>query len=106
MKSNDMKKGTIVRLNNGWYAVIADNMKGDIRMATVYGCETETGSIYVHDIASVFTPITIDDLAGGEDLAVIEHNRGPFKAGAYRIDSVELTDKQKKLRRVVEGGGW
>lgn len=51
IKTNDLKKGAIVYLHNGWKAVIADNMRGNTRMATVYGFETEMGSIYSHDIA-------------------------------------------------------
>ena len=52
MKTNDLKKGDRVRLKNGWYATIADNKKGNIRMATVEGYYTETGSIYAWDIES------------------------------------------------------
>ncbi len=50
MKTNDLKKGDRVQLRNGWYATIADNMKGNTRMATVEGIVTEMGSIYSHDI--------------------------------------------------------
>ena len=39
-----------VQLRNGWYATIADNAKGNTRMATVEGVHTETGSVYSHDI--------------------------------------------------------
>lgn len=53
MKTNDLKRGSYVRLANGWEAEIADNMKGNTRMATVYGDFTETGSVYSHDIVSV-----------------------------------------------------
>lgn len=28
IKSNDLKKGAVVKLKNGWMAVIADNLKG------------------------------------------------------------------------------
>lgn len=51
MKTNDMKKGTRIVLRNGWEATLEDNRKGTIRMATVEGNYTETGSIYAHDIA-------------------------------------------------------
>jgi len=51
MLTNDLKKGHAVRLANGWYAEIADNKKGTIRMAKVYGLYTEIGSVYSHDIA-------------------------------------------------------
>ncbi len=53
MLANDMKKGMRVRLRNGWYGTVADNAKGNIRMVTVEGYHTETGSVYTHDIALV-----------------------------------------------------
>jgi hypothetical protein len=53
MKTNDLKRGSRIKLSNGWEAEIADNMKGNTRMATVYGDFTETGSVYSHDISHV-----------------------------------------------------
>jgi hypothetical protein len=50
-QTNALKKGTRVVLRNGWEAVLEDNKRGSIRMATVYGFYTEMGSIYAHDIA-------------------------------------------------------
>ena len=50
VKTNDLKKGTRVKLANGFYATLADNARGNTRMATVEGCVTETGSVYAHDI--------------------------------------------------------
>lgn len=50
MRTNELKKGTRVRLRNGWFATIEDNLRGNIRMATVEGYFTEMGSIYSHDI--------------------------------------------------------
>jgi len=50
MKTNDLKKGAMVVLRNGWKAWLRDNKKGQVRLATVEGYETETGSIYAHDI--------------------------------------------------------
>lgn len=52
MKTNDLKKGAKVKLACGWFATIADNAKGQTRMATVEGFVTEMGSVYSHDIAS------------------------------------------------------
>ena len=52
IKTNELKKGALVRLANGWYATIQDNRKGDVRFATVEGHVTESGSIYAHDIVS------------------------------------------------------
>lgn len=54
MLANDMKKGTWGYLKNGWKFEIADNKKGIIRLAKVWGFETELGSIYVKDIGSVY----------------------------------------------------
>jgi hypothetical protein len=48
--TNDLKRGTKVRLRNGWEAKIEDNKKGNTRLATVYGDYTEMGSVYSHDI--------------------------------------------------------
>jgi len=50
VKTNDLKKGTRVKLANGFYATLADNARGNTRMATVEGFVTETGSVYAHDI--------------------------------------------------------
>ncbi len=50
-ETNKLKKGTRVVLRNGWEAVLEDNKKGSIRLATVFGTYTEMGSIYAHDIA-------------------------------------------------------
>jgi hypothetical protein len=50
MKTNDIKKGMRIKLKNGWFATMADNKRGNIRMATVEGYYTETGSVYAWDI--------------------------------------------------------
>lgn len=55
MKTNDIKKGMVVRLTNGWMATCYDNMKGISRMFKVEGFYTEIGSIYVWDIDAVKT---------------------------------------------------
>jgi hypothetical protein len=57
MLQNDMKKGQMgVLKHTGWRFEIADNMKGNIRLATVWGYEEEMGSIYTHDIAYLIMP--------------------------------------------------
>ena len=50
VKTNDLKKGARIQLNNGWFGTMADNARGNTRMATVEGIYTETGSVYAHDI--------------------------------------------------------
>ena len=53
IEPNDIKKGDIGYLKNGWKFEMFDNKKGNIRMAKVYGYATEIGSIYAHDIAHI-----------------------------------------------------
>ena len=48
--TNSLKRGARVLLYNGWEAEIMDNMKGNTRLARVYGAYDEVGSIYSHDI--------------------------------------------------------
>lgn len=84
MKTNDLKKGARVRLaGTGWYATIADNKKGNVRLADVEGLYREIGSVYAHDIewAQVF-----------DGTQMIE-----------RWEKVEHTPAQLKLKATVEG---
>ena len=80
MKTNDLKKGALVILRNGWEAELRDNKKGQVRLATVKGFYTETGSIYAHDIA----------------FAVIDGARVP----------VTYTEPQLNLRKTLETMGF
>ena len=48
--TNNLKRGARVMLANGWEADIMDNMKGNTRLARVYGVYDEVGSVYSHDI--------------------------------------------------------
>lgn len=65
--SNDLKKGAVIRMRGtGWRGTIADNAKGNIRMATIEGVYTETGSVYVWDIKcaiinSIDVPIALTE---------------------------------------------
>jgi hypothetical protein len=53
MLTTELVKGTRVKLRNGWFATVADNMKrGATRMCTVEGTFTETGSVYATDIVA------------------------------------------------------
>tara|TARA_R100001244_G_scaffold38426_1_gene34794 strand:+ start:147 stop:407 length:261 start_codon:yes stop_codon:yes gene_type:complete len=75
MKTNDLKKGDRIRLNNGWYATIEDNKKGAVRMATVEGLFTEMGSIYTADI-----DIYLKNMDNGSTKSItIEHNHNHAK---------------------------
>ena len=53
IEPNDIKKGDIGYLKNGWKFEMMDNKKGNIRMAMVHGDFPERGSSYTHDIAFI-----------------------------------------------------
>lgn len=76
MKTNELKKGVRVKLRNGWEADIADNAKGNTRMAKVYGFETEIGSVYSHDIVLAQSPID------GKSWVKVEHTPAQIKLKA------------------------
>jgi len=76
MFTNDLKKGTRIRLRNGWLATIWDNKKGNTRLAEVEGFYTEIGSVYSHDIEYVITQLD-GDL--GAMLEVVEHTPAQLK---------------------------
>ena len=78
IKSTDISNGETIILRNGWYGTMKDGQKRkNIRMAEVQGIYTEIGSIYVHDIVSVFRD--------GREIPV------------------EHTDAQKNLRKKLTG---
>jgi hypothetical protein len=54
--TNELKKGTRVKLSNGWKATLEDSKRSNIRLATVEGIFTEIGSIYAHDINLAILP--------------------------------------------------
>jgi len=82
MRTNELKKGARVMLANGWEADIMDNMKGNTRMAKVYGYECEIGSVYSHDIVAY----------KGAD-------------GAWRND-IEYTPAQLQCKETVKAFGF
>ena len=86
MKTNELKKGARVQLRNGWFATIADNMRGNTRLAEVEGIVTETGSVYSHDIVW-FIPPKVNGFMGP---AV----------------KVEHTPAQLKLKKQLATMGW
>lgn len=81
MLSNELKKGDkVVMAGTNWPATIADNARGNIRMAEVQGFYTETGSVYVWDIGRVVE-----------------------RGGVACDETIELTPNQIKARASVEG---
>ena len=51
--SNDIKEGDVFVQTNGWIGEMVDNMRGNTRVANIYGAFTEAGSIYVWNISQV-----------------------------------------------------
>lgn len=77
----DVKKGAMVRLANGWQAQVEDNkVNSQTRLCTVYGYETEMGSVYSSDIVSVLV--------------------------GTGWESVELTESQKKAKATRSAWGF
>ena len=62
--TNELKKGDMVRLRNGFKARVEDNKRGNIRLCTVFGDFTEIGSVYSHNIM-----VKLND--GGYDVPVL-----------------------------------
>lgn len=91
MLTNELKKGDMVVLANGWKARIEDNKKGTIRLATVYGFETEMGSVYAHDI-EWFTPSGLDLMALGT----------AFRTTLPLRVKINHTPAQLKLKATIE----
>jgi len=95
MKTNDLKRGQLIRLENGWFAILDDNRQGNTRMAIVDGFHRELGSVYSHDIAWWRYPdnMRVADMPTGELMNIAD---GEFK-GFY--GRVEHTEAQKQLRK-------
>jgi hypothetical protein len=105
LKTNDLKKGAIVRLRNGWLAEIADNKKGNIRLAKVYGIETEYGSVYAHDIGTYFEERGSRAFVAGEQAFTTTGQPG-LPGGVYCVHRIEHTPEQLKLKQLVEDFGF
>ena len=70
VKTNDLKAGTRILLDNGWYGTLKDNKRGNIRYAEVEGHVTEVGSVYSHDIVRAEV---------GGVWVLVEHTAGQIK---------------------------
>lgn len=78
IKTNDLKKGTRIKLANGWYGTLTDNKKGNIREAEVEGIYTEIGSVYAHDIIAARV---------GNEWMTVEHTPAQVKARKLNDDT-------------------
>jgi hypothetical protein len=72
-----------------WEAKLMDNARGNIRMAEVYGFETEIGSVYSHDILAYFEE-------------VFDEKANLINSGWQKV---EHTASQLALKAQLKGGG-
>jgi hypothetical protein len=52
VRADQLKKGVLIRLKNGWEAIVDEECQGNTLKAKVFGDFTEIGSIYAHDIVA------------------------------------------------------
>ena len=100
MKTNDLKKGAIIQLENGWFATLEDNQRGNIRMATVDGLVKEMGSVYGHDIAwyRVSDETKVASIPEEQFNAMKKISNGEWKGFYFRV---EHTPAQVKAREMT-----
>ena len=109
LTTNSIKKGMGVQLRNGWYGIMADNMRGNTRMVDVAGIYREIGSVYSHDIVMFYAT---DDkpLELGGDIEITCSKKWCTDAlcshteimAGHVARKVEHTKEQEDLRARVE----
>jgi hypothetical protein len=102
LTTNSIKKGMGVRMRNGWYGIMADNMKGNTRMVDVDGDYREMGSVYSHDIVMFYVtdgkPLNI-----GSEIRIAQGFSGiPEIIAGHVAKRVEHTEEQKQMMERVE----
>ena len=104
MKTNDIKKGMVIRLACGWYGIMADNMKGNTRLVDVAGICREIGSVYGHDIVRVWpdTLLELGDPIAHEDIRGRPERTQVAIYNAKGRVVVEHTKAQLNLKKRVE----
>jgi hypothetical protein len=114
LTTNSIKKGMGVRMRNGWYGIMADNMKGNTRMVDVDGDYREMGSVYSHDIVMFYVtdgkPLDIGseiriDPYYGTSLSPSEERIDGYGGGTivgHVAKRVEHTKEQKQMMERVE----
>lgn len=93
--TNDLKKGTRIKLANGWYGTLTDSRKGNTREAEVEGLYTEVGSVYGHDIVQALVPVEAKRGTGGKEWMAVFHTPAQVKARKLNSDmfAFHYTDK-------------
>lgn len=96
MKTNELKKGTMVLLANGWHGELWDNARGNTRIVNVYGDFEEAGSVYSHDIVAFATQQVNED----------ERRDKSDKYAWKWITDIEYTPSQIACREAVRAMGF
>ena len=109
LTTNSIKKGMGVKLRNGWYGIMADDMRGNTRIVDVDGMYREMGSVYSHDIVMFYAT---DDkpLELGGDIKIVCEEKWCKDVLCHHTETmaghvarkVEHTKEQEDLRAVVE----
>ena len=94
MKTNDIKKGMVVELNNGWFGFMADNMRCNTRMVDVDGMYREIGRVYSHDIVKAYKT----KLELNSDIKVYSSHANYL---VHEVNIIEHTKKQLELKSFV-----
>ena len=112
MKTNDLRKGASVRLANGWFAKIADNARGNIRMAEVVSRISHGSSSFgvlawlatppirrLESIGRVDRPLT--DILSERGYVYSHDITQAYNPQTAKWEAVEHTPAQVKLRTTV-----
>lgn len=76
--TDQLKKGTRIRLRNGWEAIVVGECNGNSLNAKVYGDFAETGSVYVHNIETAEVNGEWVDVELNEEQAQFQKEVMPF----------------------------
>ena len=109
LTTNSIKKGMGVKLRNGWYGIMADNMRGNTRTVDVDGMYRDMGSVYSHDIVMFYAT---DDkpLELGSEIQIVCEEKWCKDVLCHHTETmaghvarkVEHTKEQENLRAVVD----
>jgi len=62
IRTDQIKKGTRIKLRSGWEAIVEKKCDGVTLIAKVIGAFTETGSIYAHDVVAAYIDGTWEEI--------------------------------------------
>lgn len=101
--TNDLKKGTRIKLANGWYGTLMDNRKGNTRLAEVEGVSNDIGSVYGHDIVQARVQTDFMANGGGFEWMAVTHTPQQIAARKLNADffAEHYNDQSDEATRVM-----